>query len=182
MRRDGRRIFTYSNVVATLALFFALTGAAVAATHYLITSTRQIKPSVLKGIEGQPGPATTVLAKGQTLRGTFGFVGNALDNSGDIDAVSFGLHLTSAPTVVIVPPATTGTGPCAGGTVLAPKAKNGYLCVFEDTLVNGSLHVDPTVGADGGTKNASPFGFIAAAAPTTASGLVAAFGSWAVTG
>jgi hypothetical protein len=46
--------------VAFLALFFALGGSAIAAKHYLITSTSQIKPSVLNqlhGREGAQGPA-----------------------------------------------------------------------------------------------------------------------------
>jgi len=38
---------TYANVAATLALFFALGSTALAMRHYLITSTKQIKPSVL---------------------------------------------------------------------------------------------------------------------------------------
>jgi hypothetical protein len=47
-----RRRLTYANVVATLALLFAMAGGAVAANHYLITSTKQISPSVLKTLKG----------------------------------------------------------------------------------------------------------------------------------
>jgi len=36
-----------TSIVASLALFVALGGSAVAASHYIITSTSQIKPSVL---------------------------------------------------------------------------------------------------------------------------------------
>ncbi len=43
-------------VIAVLVLFFALGGTAVATTHYLLTSTSQIKPSVLKKLEGNAGP------------------------------------------------------------------------------------------------------------------------------
>jgi Collagen triple helix repeat (20 copies) len=46
---------TYPNVVATLALFFALTGGALAAKHYLINSTKQISPKVLKALKGKTG-------------------------------------------------------------------------------------------------------------------------------
>jgi hypothetical protein len=43
-----RRHVTYADVAATLALVFAMSGGALAAKHYLLTSTKQIKPSVLK--------------------------------------------------------------------------------------------------------------------------------------
>lgn len=47
---------TYANVVATLALVFAMSGGAVAASHYLITSTKQISPKVIKKLKGKAGP------------------------------------------------------------------------------------------------------------------------------
>jgi Collagen triple helix repeat (20 copies) len=50
-----RTRFTYANVVATAALVFAMSGGALAATHYLVTSTKQIKPSVLSSLKGQRG-------------------------------------------------------------------------------------------------------------------------------
>jgi hypothetical protein len=43
--------------LAGLALFIALGGSAVAAHHFLITSPRQIKPSVLRALHGARGPA-----------------------------------------------------------------------------------------------------------------------------
>jgi len=50
-----RRHLNYANVVATAALVFAMSGTALAAKHYLIDSTKQIKPSVLKALEGRTG-------------------------------------------------------------------------------------------------------------------------------
>jgi hypothetical protein len=73
-----RRHFTYTNLAATLAVFFALSGGALAAGHYLITSTKQIKPSVLSALKGKAGaqgaagpagaqgPAGPAGAKGET--------------------------------------------------------------------------------------------------------------------
>jgi len=95
-----RRRLSYVHVVAALALFFALTSGALAARHYLISSTRQIKPSVLsalraraagpagsagaaglpggsgaageRGAQGPPASVPTVLAPGQTETGDWG--------------------------------------------------------------------------------------------------------------
>ncbi|MGA8364015.1 MAG: hypothetical protein WB709_05795 [Solirubrobacteraceae bacterium] len=44
-----------TTVIATLALVFAMTGGAYAAKKYLITSTKQISPSVLKQLQGKAG-------------------------------------------------------------------------------------------------------------------------------
>ncbi|HWX88375.1 MAG TPA: hypothetical protein VNX67_09385 [Solirubrobacteraceae bacterium] len=57
-------------MTATLALFFALSGGALAASHYLINSTRQINPKVLKALRGDVG---TPGAAGQ--RGPAGQIG-----------------------------------------------------------------------------------------------------------
>jgi hypothetical protein len=46
---------TPATVIATLALVFAMTGGAYAAKHYLITSTKQISPKVLKALKGANG-------------------------------------------------------------------------------------------------------------------------------
>jgi hypothetical protein len=51
-----RKRFTYANVAMTLALVFAMSGGAWAASKFVITSTKQIKPSVLKQLQGKTGP------------------------------------------------------------------------------------------------------------------------------
>lgn len=53
-----------SSVIALLALFFALGGTAIAAKHYLITSTKQIKPSVLSQLHGHNGAQGPAGAQG----------------------------------------------------------------------------------------------------------------------
>jgi hypothetical protein len=50
-----RRHISYANVAATLALVFSMSGGALAAKHYLINSTKQIKPSVLSALNGHNG-------------------------------------------------------------------------------------------------------------------------------
>jgi hypothetical protein len=50
-----RRHLSYANVAATLALVFSMSGGALAAKHYLINSTKQINPNVLKKLTGQSG-------------------------------------------------------------------------------------------------------------------------------
>src|ERR1700754_3206272 len=54
IRAIGGRI-TYANVTATLALVLAMSGGALAAKHYLINSTKQINPKVLKKLHGAKG-------------------------------------------------------------------------------------------------------------------------------
>jgi hypothetical protein len=61
-----RRHLNYENVVATLALVFAMSGGALAANRYLIDSTKQIKPSVLKKLRGTRGARGAAGAKGLT--------------------------------------------------------------------------------------------------------------------
>ena len=64
---------TRATLVAYLALFVVLGGGtAFAAKHYLITSTKQIKPNVLRalrGATGATGPVLTVLAPGGYCHG-----------------------------------------------------------------------------------------------------------------
>jgi hypothetical protein len=75
-------------VVALIALFVALGGTGIAARHYLITSTSQIKPSVLKqlqragergpaGLPGREGPPGSVGPRGEAVVGERGPPGEA---------------------------------------------------------------------------------------------------------
>jgi hypothetical protein len=55
MLKAIRGRITPSTVLATLALVFAMSGGAYAAKRYLITSTKQISPKVLKALKGAAG-------------------------------------------------------------------------------------------------------------------------------
>src|SRR6185312_13676172 len=59
-----RKHLTYANVAATLALVLAMSGGALAAKHYLINSTKQINPKVLKKLRGHTGPRGATGAAG----------------------------------------------------------------------------------------------------------------------
>ena len=61
-----RKRLTYANVIMTVALVFAMSGGAYAAGKYLITSTKQINPKVLKSLTGKVGPAGKAGAAGAT--------------------------------------------------------------------------------------------------------------------
>jgi hypothetical protein len=50
-----KKRLSYANVAMTLALVFAMTGGAYAASKYVITSTKQISPKVLKSLKGSNG-------------------------------------------------------------------------------------------------------------------------------
>lgn len=52
-------------VISLVALFFSIGGSALAASHYLITSPNQIKPSVLTKLKGNTGPKGPTGATGR---------------------------------------------------------------------------------------------------------------------
>lgn len=106
-----RRHLNYANVVATLALVFAMSGGALAAKHYLINSTKQINPKVLKSLKGKTGktgptgPAGVAGALGkegpQGKEGAKGNSGSAvayahIESNGTIDASQTSSNITSA--------------------------------------------------------------------------------------
>jgi len=157
-----RRI-NYANVTATLALFFAMTGGALAAKHYLINSTKQINPKVLKALHGRTGktgpqgpagphgpagaqgtvgptgPAgtfSTALSPGQTIRGTYNTGGTAAAPVALANtSISFLSLFSAAPTVRIVPEGGVPPAECPG-TVALPQAKPGFLCIYEEERTN----------------------------------------------
>jgi hypothetical protein len=88
-----RKHFTYANFILTIALVFVMSGGAYAAGKYLITSSKQISPKVLKALAGKPGaqgktgaqgPAGSAGAQGpQGPQGPAGEKGTAGTNGGE---------------------------------------------------------------------------------------------------
>lgn len=64
MFKQAGRHFNASTVIAVFALVFAMSGGAYAASKYLITSTKQISPKVLKQLKGKNGKAGKAGASG----------------------------------------------------------------------------------------------------------------------
>jgi hypothetical protein len=75
-------------VVAVAALVVASTGSAIAAKHYMVSSTRQISPTVLKQLHGANGRAGATGQKGATgpqgPAGTAGASGTNGTNGADL--------------------------------------------------------------------------------------------------
>lgn len=189
----------HSTLIAYLALVIAVgSGSAYAATRYLITSEKQIKPSVRRslrgtrgstgprGATGQPGatgpagPLLAVLPSGATETGTFDAEGTAI-GVGDLASasISFSPAVSAAPVPTIV---TTSDSPSCPGTVAAPAAAPGQLCVYVGVQVNvaaGEIAThDPGTGSGG---SASRYG-AGIVVDSAGAGNFYADGTWAVTG
>jgi hypothetical protein len=86
-----RRRLTYANVGMTVVLVFAMSGGALAASKFVITSTKQIKPSVLKQLSGKagaPGPAGPTGPAGAPGAGTPGPQGPVGSNGANGESVT----------------------------------------------------------------------------------------------
>ena len=202
-----RSRLSYANVVATLALLFAMSGGALAAKHYLINSTRQINPKVLKklkgrgktgatgatglqgvagpqGVQGPVGPEGPLLAalpSGRMLTGSFGNGENVpAGGSGAVQAsISFPLPLTSSPLAEVIQTGGSPTAHCPGN-VNAPSAARGYLCVYiseREHFNAGTAQTYSSTAAGEYTHGAVVF-----VSPSTSPPVYVSFGgTWAVT-
>ncbi|MGA9286638.1 MAG: hypothetical protein WBV85_14475 [Solirubrobacteraceae bacterium] len=118
MFRSVRSHMTYANVVATLAMVFAMTGGAYAASKYLITSRKQIKPSVLASLKGKAGANGAPGATGPAgPTGPAGSAGSA-GAKGEIGAVG-----PAGPTGPQGPEGKAGKSGQTGFTETLPKGK-----------------------------------------------------------
>ncbi len=206
--RHGRA--SYAKVGATLAVILALGGGSAWAAsiahksktkpkhHYLISSTSQIKPSVLSqlhgahgtnGTNGATGPAgptgapgatgfTSTLPTGKTELGTWGGNMGASTSSPYYIAISFNIPLAAAPAINVIAVGGASTAACPG-TVGAPAAASGNICIYEAHLSAGTTMFTFNPNVDGGGAGFGVYGGILALS-TPATGF--AYGTWAVTG
>ena len=130
-----RRRLTYANVVATLALLFAMSGGALAASHYLITSTSQISPTVLKQLRGRAGPKGPKGANGvQGPAGSPGAQGPAGQSATKLWAV---VHTDGTNATLIR----------GGGATAASQSSPGFINVTFNQNVNSCTYL-VTTGLD----------------------------------
>ncbi len=143
-----------ATAIASAALFFSLGGTGLAASHYLITSTRQIAPSVrlaLKGEHGSPGATGAPGAAGpEGVPGAIGAQGATGQTGASLTFDSAPLlsartTLTAGGTTAVVVDCPTGQVVVDGGyvgsgeTVTSSFAKDPY-----EWVVIGSAQSEAT--------------------------------------
>src|SRR5579875_668496 len=129
-----RRHLRLANLLLAAALFFSMGGVAIAAHHYLITSTKQISPKVLRKLHGRQGPP-----------GASGPTGPA------------------GPAGLVGPPGLTGTaGPTGLTGAAGPTGLTGAVGPAGPVGPTGATGPAGPVGPTGATGPAGP-GIIAAA-------------------
>jgi hypothetical protein len=160
---EMRKHLSYANVMATLALVFAMSGGALAASHYLINSTKQINPKILKALRGKngsngpAGPAGPQGAKGET-----GSAGAAGKNG---EAGSAGSNGKNGESVQMLALLVNPSAPFCkeGGAEFKVGASSTHACTGEEgkegkpgtpgeSVINTSLPKDNVNCKEGGTE------------------------------
>jgi collagen triple helix repeat protein len=132
------------------------------------------------GAKGIPGPFVETLPSGKSEKGVYAVAGTAGDTGeGFAAAISFGIPLPTAPTVIYIAPGDPTPEGCSGD-VGNPLAAPGNLCVFRSFEVNAAGIGLWDYAAGGGADSASAFGSTVLIF-SDGRGQVQAEGSWAVT-
>lgn len=125
-----------STIIATVALVFALAGTSYAASTYLITSTNQITPSVLKTLKGQRGP-----------RGDIGVTG--AQGSAGLTGGTGPIGLTGAPGAPGAPGTTGATGATGATGIQGERGHRGRRGETGVAGANGNTGATGATGAVG---------------------------------
>jgi len=132
-----------ATTIASVALFFSLAGTGLAAGKYLITSTKQIKPSVLSSLKGKEGP-----------RGLQGIAGPAGPAGAAGAAGAAGVGFTTADvSVVDGPTITLTTSPNSGDT-----GGSSAQCPSGDVVLGGGWSWSGTQPTDASMVQSQPIG------------------------
>jgi hypothetical protein len=123
-----RNRFGIPGVISVIALVFAMAGGAYAAKKYVITSPKQIKPSVLKKLKGKRGPAGPAGPAG--AQGPAGPAGAKGDTGAAGANGSNGKDGTSVTTENILPEEECGEE--VGGVRLLSASGEDFVCNGED--------------------------------------------------
>lgn len=181
---------TPAGVIALLALFLALGGAAYAATQLPRNSvgTAQIQTGAIRigdlNKELRRDVQGDQLPSGQTLKGVFAlnaeFANAERGNLQlDQDTISFGQALGRAPKVDVIKEGASGNADCAGSST-EPTAAPGFLCFYIQEQQDVGKFEICAVGCPG-TRSASPFGAILTLVADVNHMQAFIEGSWAVT-
>jgi hypothetical protein len=203
----SRRYLTYSNVAATLALIFAMSGGALAANHYLINSTKQISPKVLKklagttgkagpagkegtqgkegtpgkegpqGREGPAGPYPVTLPSGQSESGTYAVAAGA--SASGFMAQGFAFPIPLAGALDGTHAAWLASGTTSANCPGVGHAAAGFLCAYESFGEKDGPSGGHVVGTHAGVAGSDATGFMLFFS-VTGSGAYS-YGSWTVT-
>ncbi|MFI4990826.1 MAG: hypothetical protein ACHQHO_07930 [Solirubrobacterales bacterium] len=126
----------YANVVATLALVFAMSGGALAAKHYLLSSPKQISPKVLKSFANTNTAlfkklSKTVTVSKATTAGTAATATTATNASNATNAT----NATNASNATKATSATIATN----ATQLGGQAASAYALVAQPAFTTATL-------------------------------------------
>jgi hypothetical protein len=154
-----------STWIAVLALFVGLGGTAIAARHYRITSTRQIKPSVLRHLHGVRGPQGPAGAQGpQGPQGAQGVAGPSnLSQATVVGSSTVYVPSEEVASAVAYCPAGSkaisggGSGGIAGiGASETPPGREGwYIIVVNETLITVKIDAEAVCAGSGQAVAAS---------------------------
>jgi hypothetical protein len=188
-----RRLLSPAVLVAVAIVILGSTGTAIAAHHYVITSTKQISPKVLKKLHGATGPAGApgtpgapgtnglgltadqTLPTGNTETGTF--AGNGATGQDITVDIEFRPKWAASLPAADVHFVTTPTAACPG-TSAAPTATAGTLCIYlggiSDATYASTFRIDNSIAL-----GASSLGAVIFFTDTGPDGRT--WGTWAVT-